>query len=351
MNYINPQVKLFRHLDRLDALFRGRIQAPVNVEIDLSNRCSLGCEWCHFAYTHTRGRLAGKQDKPEGAIPGGDLMDLMLAFTIVKDLEDCGVRSITWTGGGEPTLHPDFDRVINFVHIDQGVYTNGTCMDAERAKLLKSKCKWVYVSLDECTQEAYKQHKGVDKFTQVCMNIIELVNAPGSATIGVGFLINKDNWRDAYKMIELGNKLGVAYIQFRPTIMFNPEHPCMVNEDMGWMDAAVQLLESLHGMDKLIIDLDRFRQYRDWNGHGYPICYWSGMQTVITPNGKVWTCVNKREYPNAELGDLSKEMFIDIWKRRKIVNVDEDCRLMCRGHPDNLIMNELPQPNEHGNFI
>lgn len=351
MNYINPQSKLFRHLDRLDALQRGSVQAPVNVEIDLSNRCSLGCEWCHFAYTHTRGKLKGKQDKPEGAIPGGDLMELTLAYQIISDLENCGVRSITWTGGGEPTLHPDFDRIISFVHIDQGIYTNGTCMDKERAELLKSKMKWVYISLDEPTQEGYKRHKGADKFTQVCMNIIDLVNAPGKATIGVGFLINKDNYLDAHKMIELGNKLGVDYIQFRPTIMFNPEKPCMVDEEMGWMDAAVQLLESLHGTDKMIVDLERFRQYRDWSGHGYPICWWSGIQTVITPNGKVWTCVNKREYPRAELGDLNDEPFTEIWKRRRIAYVDNDCRLMCRGYPANRILNDLMRSNDHGNFI
>lgn len=33
----------------------GKTKAPVNVEIDLSNRCSHGCAWCHFAYTHTKG--------------------------------------------------------------------------------------------------------------------------------------------------------------------------------------------------------------------------------------------------------------------------------------------------------
>ena len=348
--YISPQTKLFRHMDRLDALQRGRIQAPVNVEIDLSNRCSLGCEWCHFAYTHTRGKLAGA-DKPEGAIPGGDLMDQFLAYSILSDLENCGVRSITWTGGGEPTLQPHFDSIINFTLIDQGVYTNGINIDTSRAELLKDKCKWVYISLDEPDQESYKKHKGADKFTQVCMNIIKLVEAKGSATIGVGFLINKDNWEDAYDMYELGKKLGVDYVQFRPTILFDWENPNIPNEDRSWMYKAINYLEELEILPGLIIDIDRFKNYRDWHEHGYQTCWWSGIQAVITPNGKVWTCVNKREYPGAEIGDLSKETFIEIWKRRKIVKVDKDCRLMCRGYPADRVLNEFMRPNEHGNFI
>ncbi len=99
--FIAPREKLFAHLDRLEQIQQtGSTVAPINVEIDLSNRCSLGCEWCHFAFTHTRGPLAGKVAKPQGAVPGGDLMDTQLAKRIVLQLYDAGVRSITWTGGG-----------------------------------------------------------------------------------------------------------------------------------------------------------------------------------------------------------------------------------------------------------
>src|SRR5512139_761362 len=115
--YIDPRSKLLQHVDRLAALKRGEIPAPVNVEIDLSNRCSLGCEWCHFGYTHTRGPLAGKRDKPNDALPGGDLMDDGLAFALIDQLKAAGVRSITWTGGGEPSLHPHFDAIVKYTSV------------------------------------------------------------------------------------------------------------------------------------------------------------------------------------------------------------------------------------------
>ena len=348
-NYINPG-KLFRHLDRLNALQAGRIQAPVNVEFDLSNRCSLGCSYCHFAYTHTRGPNVGKQDKPGGA-PGGDLMDGLLAANIVRELEACGVRSITWTGGGEPTLNPHFSRIVESVLIDQGVYTNGTNLTPENIKAIKECCKWVYVSLDAASNESYQTSKGVDKFGAVCRGILDLVQAPGAATVGMGYLVTRENWKDIIKAWELSQSLGVDYIQYRPVILFDPANPGQLAEDTGWIDNAMDMLENVSRLPGVVVDLDRFRIYRDWHGHGYKTCYWSGLQATITPNGKVWTCVNKREYPGAEIGDLTRDSFVDVWKRRKIVEVGKDCRLSCRGHPANLVLNELLKPNEHGSFI
>src|SRR5574338_42021 len=83
-NPIGPRDKLLWHPDKLLELrTAGKTSAPINVEIDLSNRCSLGCEWCHFAYTHTRGPLKGKRAKPAGAVLGGDLMEPDLIGSIL----------------------------------------------------------------------------------------------------------------------------------------------------------------------------------------------------------------------------------------------------------------------------
>lgn len=356
--YIDPRNKVLWHTQRLAEIKAGLKPAPVNVEIDLSNRCSLGCEWCHFAYTHTRGPLAGKREKPPDAVPGGDVMDTVLALDIVDQLAATGVKSVTWTGGGEPTLHPEFNRIV--VHtastgLDQGIYTHGGHINEQRARLMKQHLEWVYVSLDECDADSYKRSKGVDRFEAACDGIRNLVNAEGDATIGVGFLLHEGNRGAIFDMIDLafGPRMGLEadYVQFRPTILYDQEQPNTPAKAPEWIDEVIPGLQRYDDVPTVLADVERFEMYRDWSGRGYGTCYWTTVQTVITPNGKMWTCVNKREHAGECLGDLSEEDFTTIWQRSGPYSVNSDCRVMCRGHIGNITLDSVMTQPEHENFI
>ena len=346
--YINSRSKLLRHIDRIAALKAGMKPPPVNVEIDLSNRCSLGCEWCHFAHTHTRGPLSGKR-----TVDAGDLMNTQLAFTIIYDLEHYGVRSVVWSGGGEPTLHPEFNRIISTCRLPQGLYTNGGHIDDKRAAILKSRMSWVYVSLDAASGDEYAKVKGVTPahFDRAVAGITALVEAGGEATVGVGFLLNEYNWHAAPRMAALGVSLGADYVQFRPTILYDTDHPASRVGDVSWVSKAARILEGLSTRHTVEIDISRFKMLQHWREHGYSTCWWSGMQTVITPNGKVWACLNKRGMDGAELGDLNTEFFDDVWQRAPIQAVNEQCRVMCRGHIPNLELSAIMEDRLHGEFI
>lgn len=352
---INPGIKLFSHLDRLHEIKMGGRPAPVNVEVDLSNRCSRGCYFCHFAYTHTRGPLKGKRDKPQDAILGGDLMEWDLAVSMIDQLKAYGVRSMTLTGGGEPTLHPRFNDVVEYVAgagLELGLYTLGGHIDAERADLIKKNLTWVYVSLDACTRESYQETKGMDGFQPVIEGIKRLVAASGDATVGVGFLLHRDNWRSTHAMVKLGKSLGVDYVQFRPTVHFEMDAPGALAENTSWVTGALAHLGAYQHDPFVIADVDRFKRYQKWGSHQYKTCFWSAMQTVITPNGKVWRCTNKREHPGALLGDLSVESFSDVWQRSGgPCAVDSSCRIACRGDLANVTLNAVMAPQAHSNFV
>ena len=350
-NYIDPKSKLLKHIDRISQLKTGGNPPPVNVEIDLSNRCNLGCQGCHFAHTHTRGHFGNLANVDTV----GDLMDTKMAKQIITDLWLSYVRSITWTGGGEPTLHPDFDEIIKFTKklgLDQGIYTNGTNIDKKRAELLKSACKWVYVSLDRSNREAYKKYKIADAFEKAIKGIQNLVDAEGKATIGIGFLLSRQSLPDAREMLDLGHELGVDYIQFRPEIEFDNDNPSKAIHDNTWVKEAIQWLDGVKGERRVTVDISRFEMYRNWKGHQYANCYWSKMQTVITPNGKVWTCVNRRGFDGDCIGDLTKQTFSEVWKHAIIKEVDDKCRIMCRGHLANITLDHMMSDRTgHDNFV
>ena len=345
MSYTDTRSKLLGHLDRLHALNEGSVAPPINVEIDLCNRCSLGCDWCHFAHTHTRGPLANRR-----SVEVGDLMDTALAEKILSELAVYGVRSVTWTGGGEPTLHPDYLAIMEVGYrqgLDQGLYTNGCHITSEAAKRLANDLEWAYVSLDEPDRASYEQSKGVDRLYSACRGVTEL--AAAGLTVGAGFLLHADNYRRTGEMIDLAASLGASYVQFRPAIEFDAALPAVPTGFREWAKA----LDIRDNGDKIPVDFDatRFKAYANWSGHGYNTCLWSGLQTVITPDGRVWTCCNKRGEVGESLGDLSKEPFEAIWGRRWLAPVNGRCRVMCRGHVGNQALYQILSEQPHRNFV
>src|SRR5262245_36940895 len=117
--------KVYAHLDRIVAWRNGEKPAPVTIEWDLSTRCSRGCAFCHMAYTHVRGPLAGVYDGPKGSTPTGDLADTALVMRGLAEVAAAGVQGIVWSGGGEPTLHPAFEQITAEaarLGLQQGMY-------------------------------------------------------------------------------------------------------------------------------------------------------------------------------------------------------------------------------------
>lgn len=351
MSYIDPPSKLLKHIDRIQMVKDGLTPPPINVEVDLSNRCSLGCEGCHFAHTHTRGPLAGSP-KPPGFVDTGDLMSLETAKRMLDDIWIGGVRSITWTGGGEPTLHPNFDELIEYCQIAQGIYTNGAHINEQRAAIMKQNMTWVYVSLDYADDRQYSVYKKSKLYPNVIEGIKRLVAAEGDATIGLGFLLWRENWADMGAMYELGQSLGVDYVNFRPMVWHKLDKQDEVDEDTGWMENMLISLRRFATKPGVIADIERFRNYQLWNGRTYKRCHWAKLQTVITPDGGVWTCVNRRGFMGDLIGNINRENFWEIWKRTQAKRVDKDCRVMCRGHiPNTQLEMLMTEPEGHDLFI
>ncbi len=352
-SYSTPH-KILAHVDRIAAWRAGENPAPITIEWDLSNRCSRGCAGCHFAYTHTRGPLA-HSEKPEGATSGGDLADTAMVLRALSEAAAAGVQGVIWTGGGEPTLHPDFDAIVAhaaFVGLAQGMYTHGGHISPDRARLIKRLFTWVVVSLDRADAASYQSYKG-NGFEHSIAGVKNLVAAQGACTIGVSFLLDASSYADAPRMAALGASLHADYTTFRPMIYYTIADPAMPPEDRGWVTDAEPMLRTLAAMPGVILDVPRFLEYRDWRRErAYKACTGIRYNTTITPDGRVWVCPNRREFPESSFGDLSKESFTDVWARHPRQWTDfTHCRVMCRLHLMNTVLNDIEQPRQHAAFV
>lgn len=352
--YIDPQGKVFAYMDRLVAWQRGERPAPVTVEWDLSNRCVLGCEACHFAHTHVRGPWATTERvMPVGYASTGDLADLAVVFRELPRMARMGVQSIVWSGGGEPTTHPRWLDALQEAArwgLAQGMYTAGVLGTAQAAALADL-VTWVVVSLDADTAEGYAAEKRTDHFRQVLDAVRAMIGR--RATVGVSFLLHEGNWKQAHRMLALGQVLGVNYTTFRPAIQHvHPERPSALARRPHWITQALPVLQLLAREPRVELSVARFVQYRDWVRHPYPACYGIRLNTTVTPDGRVWVCPNRRGIEGSCLGDLREEAFPALWAGHSGAWTQfQGCRVMCRLHPTNLALAEIYADRPHSQFI
>jgi cyclic pyranopterin phosphate synthase len=356
VKYISPS-KVFAHIDRLAGWQAGSKPAPVSVEWDLSNSCSLACQSCHFAHTHVAGPWVTKdRDKPKGYSDTGKHADLALTIQTLRGMKQAGVESIVWSGGGEPTLHPEFEQIITRAHavgLQQGLYTLGGHLTDSLAYRVRETMVWVVVSLDAPDAETYAAEKGVSqaRFIEARDGIKRI--SGGRCVVGVSFLLHAKNWRRTSEMLALTRGLGANYATFRPTIDTSPAHPSVCDADRSWVTDAWPTLCALADEPDVEVSPERFIEYRDWTGHGYQSCRGIRLVTSITPDGRVWICPNRRGVPGSELGDLNRESFADIWARHPGQWTDySGCRVMCRLHSVNTTLAAtIDAPRRHEAFV
>ena len=116
---------------------------PVSVNLDLTSACNFACPHC----------------VDSGIINTGQHLDLKTVCDTVDTLRSQGLLSVILIGGGEPTLHRDFEAVVGHIKsagIQLGIVTNGSRL-ARIAGIVDSleKEDWVRISIDAGTEETF----------------------------------------------------------------------------------------------------------------------------------------------------------------------------------------------------
>ncbi len=131
------------------------------------------------------------------------------------------VRSIDFSGGGEPLLQPALARWIAEAHAagcETGFLSNGVLLDAEAApRLIEAGVDWIAVSLDGATPRTYEAIRAGADFARVCENVERLarLRAAGRPRLMLNFVLMPENVHELERIVRLAARLGVDKVHFK----------------------------------------------------------------------------------------------------------------------------------------
>lgn len=333
------QTKVLLHQEKLQQIDHDKLLMPVTCEIDLTDGfCNNKCKHCFFGTNHKTDPI---------------FIDTKVIKQIIKELYDNGCKAIEFTGGGEPTTHPDIYEILEYsisLGLDVGLITNGLLLDKiiEIAKYLK----FIRVSLDASCRETYNIVHGVDCFEIVINNIKTVLKTIDRNKVGIGFLIVPDNISDIYQASVLAKCLGVRFIQYRPATL-----PYEVKQDI-WSQAISEIKKSIeHNASDTLQIFDAGVKWIHVNEkRRYNKCHTSVLVAVIKANGDMPLCVLKRNDSNSIIGNIYNGGFMKNWFSERhsqlINNIDVNhCPKPCKHDSYNIVYEALKQDMYHKNFI
>ena len=181
---MNPfgKYKILSHYAAARSILDGHIPPPRMVSFWPTTICNYNCSF-----------FLDKKEHKENHV----VADTKNTIKMIDDIASMGVKSLEFSGGGEPTMHPQFEEIAEHAYnkeLKLGLFTNGTNFHYD---ILKD-FRYVRIGLDAADSDMYCRTKGVhpELFGVACDNVKKFVREQmGSQRprVGVKFLIHPGN--------------------------------------------------------------------------------------------------------------------------------------------------------------
>lgn len=351
MGTLYSQLKPAHHMDRLVQIADGRRPPPVHVQLILSDLCNQDCSFC--AYRMSAGlsnELFGdgfetrKQRNPNRMIPTEKAME------IVADCAELGVKAMQFTGGGEPTVHPDHLQVMLYAQsfgIETALVTNGVKLDPRHLAI--QRMSWIRVSIDAGDPESYAKVRRVPKgqWHKAWANIRAL--APGfEGVLGVGFVVTPENYQGVHAAAGLAKDAGADNI--RLGAVFSTEGAGYYGDRIPAIIEAIERAKELTGDGFEVIDLfGRRLGDLEVGSPEEPDCGYQYLTMYIGGDLNVYRCCNTAYTLHGKVGSLKDQRLIDAVLDYEPFDARE-C-VGCQFMGQNQAIRALSAAPDHVNFV
>jgi len=335
--------------------------APEVLHIDLTNWCNFNCIacWC-------RSPLLGDKAMPDWE------KKLILPFKVVRQIVDDisamgGLRQVKLVGGGEPFMHPDILKIIEYIkgkdpRVQIDINTNFSLITEPMAKRLLE--LWVdsfTVSLWAGTPEAYaavhpnQTGETLLKIKKVLMYISEMKKQRRwfHPRMVIHDVVFNRNYKDVEGMLKFALDVDAASIQFVPVDPVKDRTEVLILDDKQ----RAELLETLYRIrknydpmtfnytheDGRVVNLPDFdgfiRRIEKFNlksgAYDEDVvdeipCYVGWLFARVMATGNVVPCCKGHRMP---MGNVFEKRFRDIWFSGTYNQFREKCVTISKSDP------------------
>lgn len=285
----------------------------------------------------------GSRRNPQRMIPTSK------AREIIDDCAELGVRGLQFTGGGEPTMHPDHLELFARAQrhgISTALVTNGVNLDPEHPAVRAM--SWVRVSVDSGTPQTYASTRGVSAkhWSKVWEHVAALASNC-SGTVSVGFVMTPANFRELPAAAELARASGVANI--RVGAVFSAEGAGFYGRGLSEIRAVIADAKERFG--DLIVDLfDRRIEDLDAGSPTEPLCGYQHLSTYIGGDLGVYRCCNTAYTRAGKVADLHDRRFRDLFGGPVEPFDATSCRF-CQFRGQNQVIAATQRKSLHSEFV
>jgi len=345
--------KLLWHMDRVHQYYRdGKRIAPIHMDIGATKLCNAKCVYCYGIY----------QEMSRDIIPADILIRLL------SDAPHLGVKSLTITGDGEPTLNPALYDAVQAgfkAGLDIGIATNGIALDIAKLAILLGTCTWLRFNLSGYGEEGYKSIHGVPQWERVQANILlasELKKEYGyKCTIGLQMVLIPSALPHVIPISKFAIKNGIDYFVIKQ--YSDPGCSLMSQFNLDWYNNT-EVLNTLYEAEQMSTGgtkiVPKWGMIKSMGVRPYDHCMDCPLIFQVSGNSKCYPCgylFNNEEYC---YGDLKKQTlqeiitskrYWDIIDKMAKFDVHKDCHGNCRHDFTNEFIHNYLRKPDHINFI
>jgi MoaA/NifB/PqqE/SkfB family radical SAM enzyme len=289
------------------------------LQVESSLACNLSCVMC--PWSETRHRLSHPQH-----------MSQEVWAALLPYLPE--IRSVDFTGGGEPLLQPRLAEWVSDAHqagCETGVLTNGLLLDGKTSgALIEAGIDWICVSIDAATAALYEEIRPGSDFDRVSQNLRALAELRRSRLpkLMINFVLMSINVHHVGEIIRLAARLGVDQVNFKQCDVIRGEQGKGLGLFSPQATKEVRRLEKMvnsarKAAKKLNIKTTTFAFIPE----ELPVCSQDPRDALfIRHDGSVAPCINLaiggpttflgREVimPTVHYGRLPEDDLLDLWK-------------------------------------